>query len=379
MGIDVEEYQQRLKTIRASMVEHELDALLIYSWKRGQVRYLTGYTPDYIANVAAVVLPLEGEPAMFIRFPFDLERARLACWFESVRASGDLSGIGRDVVCRFLDCGLGDGTRIGLVTGDGVMDELPYTLYQQIDAGLPQVEWVDARGLVMDARLIKSPAEFAALRQSAQVADAAVEAARAMMKPGAEEFLAVAAVESAARSRHATAWLSSVAGRASQELIGPPEPEALPNDDMTIVEFAVEVEGYWTQVARTLAPGQPTEQQKAIYHAVYRAYRAELNACRPGAALGDIARAAENSFAASGFRDFSEHDYGHGIGLDMPEPPRIGIDDTATVQPGMAMVLHPALRVPGIGGAFVGGTVLVHPDQTEEIHVIPADLPEKVS
>ncbi|HVO71076.1 MAG TPA: Xaa-Pro peptidase family protein [Aggregatilineaceae bacterium] len=379
MGIGVEEYQRRLKAVRARMVDQELDALLIYSWKRGQVRYLTGYTPDYIANVAAVVLPLESEPAMFIRFPFDLERARLACWFETVHASGDLSGIGRDVVRCFHDCGLGGGARIGLVTGDGVMDELPYTLYQQIDSGLPQVEWVDARGLVMDARLIKSPAEFAALRQSAQVADAAVEAARSVIKSGTEEFQVAAAVESAARFRHATAWLSSMAGRASRDLIGPPESEALPDDDMTIVEFAVEVQGYWTQVARTFAPGQPMEQQRAIYHAVYSAYRAEVKACRPGATLGDIARAAEASFAASGFAGFSEHDYGHGIGLDMPEPPRIGIDDTATVQPGMAMVLHPAVRVPGIGGAFVGGTVLVHPDQTEEIHAIPADLPEQVA
>jgi Xaa-Pro aminopeptidase len=159
-------------------------------------------------------------------------------------------------------------------------------------------------------------------------------------------------------------------------LIGPPDSEALPADDMTIVEFAVEVEGYWTQVARTCAPGQPTARQKAIYHAVYSAYRAEVTACRPGAAFGDIARAAEESFAASGFGGLSEHDYGHGIGLDLPEPPRIGVDDTATVQAGMAIVLHPALRVPGVGGAFIGGTVLVYPDNTEEIHAIPAELPE---
>jgi Xaa-Pro aminopeptidase len=121
------------------------------------------------------------------------------------------------------------------------------------------------------------------------------------------------------------------------------------------------------------------EQQKAIYHAVHSAYRAEVLACRPGAAFSEIARSAENVFAARGFSGFSEHDYGHGIGLDLPEPPRIGIDDTATVQPGMVIVLHPSLRVPGIGGAFVGGTVLVHPDQTEEIHAIPADLPEQAA
>jgi Xaa-Pro aminopeptidase len=378
MGIDIEEYQRRLNTIRARMTDQKLDALLIYSWKRGQVRYLTGYTPNYVANVAAVVLPVHRDPVMFIRFPFDLERARRACWFDDVRASGDVSGIGRDVVRHLQHAGLDGGARVGLVTGDAVMDELPYTLYGQIAAELPRVEWVDARGLVMEVRLIKSQAEFEALRQSAQVADAAVEAARAVIKPRTEEFVVAAAVESAARSRRATTWLSAIAGRASRDLIGPPESDELPGDDMTIVEFAVEVKGYWTQVARTFAPGPPTEQQKAIYHAVYAAYQAEVQACQLGAALGDIAQAAEDSLAASGFGGFSEHDYGHGIGLDLPEPPRIGIDDTATVQPGMVIVLHPALRVPGMGGAFVGGTVLVHPDHTEEIHAIPAELPEPV-
>lgn len=375
--MNIEEYQRRLNLIQARMAEQELGALLIYSWKRGQVRYLTGYTPNYVANVAAVILPADGNPVMFIRFPFDLERARRLCWFEDVRASGDVSGIGRDVTRHLLQSRLDSGTRIGLATGDGVMDELPYTLHHQITAALPGITWVDARDLVMGVRLIKSPAEFAALRHSAQVADAAVEAARSVIKPGTEEFVVAAAVESAARSRHATTWLTAIAGRASRNLIGPPGAENLPGDDMTIVEFAVEVEGYWTQVAQTFAPGQPTTQQKDIYCAVHNAYQAEVNVCQPGAALGDIARAAEDSFAARGFGGYSEHDYGHGIGLDLPEPPRIGVDDTTTVQAGMVIVLHPALRVPGIGGAFIGGTVLVHPDHTEEIHTIPAELPEE--
>ncbi len=374
MSIARAEYERRLATIRDRMAGQGLDALLVYSWKRGQVRYVTGYTPNYIANVAAVVLPASGEPAMFIRFPFDLERARRACWFENVQASGDISPIGRDVVACLRRLGLADGARIGLVTGDGAMDELPYTLYRQIEADLPLAELVDARSLVMDLRQIKSPAEFALLRRSARVADAAVEAASLAIAPGVDEFAVAAAVEGAARLRGATAWLPAIAGRASRELIGPPEPAALPDDDMTIVEFAVEVDGYWTQVARTFAPGGPTPAQKAVYRAVYQAYQAEVRACRPGVPFGAIAQAAEESLAASGFGEHSEHDYGHGIGLDLPEPPRIGLDDTAVVEPGMVLVLHPALRVPGVGGAFIGGTVLVHADRAEEIHAIPPEL-----
>ncbi|MBN1285026.1 MAG: aminopeptidase P family protein [Anaerolineae bacterium] len=375
MSIQVEEYRRRVDAIRARMAGQALDALLIYSWKRGQVRYVTGYTPNYIANVAAVVLPAAGEPSMFIRFPFDLERARRACWFDDVRASGDVSGVGRDVARALREHGLAAGARVGLAAGDGAMDELPYTLYLQLQADLPGVVWVDARGLVMDARQIKSPAEFDLLRQSARVADAAVEAAQRVMAPGIDPFVVTAAVESVARAQGATAWLPAIAGRASRELIGPPEHEGLPGDDMTIVEFAVEVDGYWTQVARTFAAGRPTGAQRALYRGVYRAYRAEVAACRPGAAFGDIAQAAEAALEAGGFGEHSEHDYGHGIGLDLPEPPRIGADDAATVQPGMVIVLHPAVRAPGVGGAFIGGTVLVHEDHTEEIHRIPVDLP----
>ncbi len=374
MSIDLAEYQRRLSLIQARMEKQALDALLVYSWKRGQVRYLTGYTPNYIANVAAIVLPAQGNPEMFIRFPFDLERAQKACWFEAVYASGDISAMGRDVVRCLRDRGLAGDKRIGLVTGDAVMDELPYTLYQQIVTDLPRVAFTDARNLVMAVRQFKSPAEFEMLRRSARVADAAVEAARREITAGANEFVVVAAAEGAARAQGATTWLPAIAGRASRELIGPPESEPLPVDDMTIFEFAVEVEGYWTQVARTFTTAPPTAEQKAIYRAVYQAYQAEVRACRPGEGFGAIARAAEAALAASGFGEHSEHDYGHGIGLDLPEPPRIGMDDTETVQPGMVLVLHPALRVPGIGGAFIGGTVLVNDASTVEIHTIPPEL-----
>jgi Xaa-Pro dipeptidase len=62
---------------------------------------------------------------------------------------------------------------------------------------------------------------------------------------------------------------------------------------------------------------------------------------------------------------------GHGIGIDLPEPPRIEDADLTRLEAGMALVVHPAVRVPGVGGAFLGGTVLVGEDGPEAIHSIP--------
>ena len=72
-GISVEEYRQRVTSLQRHMARQGFEALVIYSWKRGQVRYLSGYQPNYVANVAILVVPSSGEPTLLIRFPFDLE------------------------------------------------------------------------------------------------------------------------------------------------------------------------------------------------------------------------------------------------------------------------------------------------------------------
>ena len=77
----------------------------------------------------------------------------------------------------------------------------------------------------------------------------------------------------------------------------------------------------------------------------------------------------------NGYADYIEHDAGHSIGLDLPELPRISLTTEVPVKVGMALVLHPAVRVPDVGGAFVGGTVLITEDGPVPIHQIPEVLP----
>lgn len=373
MTIEQQEYTARLTRIRQAMADEGFDALLVYSWKRGQVRYVSGYAPNYIANVAMVVIPQRQDPTLFIRFPFDLERARAMCWFDDVRASGDVDAVGRDAVARLRELRIARG-RIGLVSGDGVMDELPYTLYGRLRDDLPETVFSDARGLTMDIRLIKSPAEFALLRQSAKVADAAVAAAGEAMAPGISEYAVVSIAEATARAAGAEHWLVAIASRGTQELIGPPEDKIIEPEAVVILEVAVQVSGYWTQVARAFVLGEPTAGQRAIYEAVHRAYAAAVGAAYPGKALGTVGQAACAVLDAAGYGDHIEHDVGHGIGLDLPEPPSVGLRAEIPIQEGMVLVLHPAVRIPGVGGAFVGGTVLVTRDGPVPIHEIPRRL-----
>jgi len=370
MTIAQAEYAARLSRIRRAMTDAGLDALLIYSWKRGQVHYVSGYVPNYLANVAMVVVPQDRDSTLFIRFPFDLDRARAMCWFEDVRASGDVGALGRDAAARLRELGLDRG-HIGLVTGDGLMDELPYTLFRVLEDELPAATFSDARALMMDIRLIKSPAEFELLKASAKVADAAIAAGKEALVPGVNEYQVVAAVEAAARAAGGENYLVAIAGDGTRELIGPPEDKPIEPGAVVILEIAVQVKGYWTQVARVFVAGQPTSKQRAIYRAVYRAYQAAADAARPGRRLEEVDGAAHAVLSAAGYADYIEHDTGHGIGLDMPEPPRVEAGAVTPIQAGMALVLHPAARLPGVGGAFIGGTVLISEDGPLAIHTIP--------
>jgi Xaa-Pro dipeptidase len=373
MHIPMHEFQIRLERIRVAMAKEGLDALLVYSWRRGQVRYITGYQPDYIANVAAAIIPVVGEPSLIIRFPFDLDRARGTCWFEDVRASGDLKAVWSDVVVRLECLGLGDG-RIGIVAADGIIDEFPHMLHSELAETLPHTRLVDASGLLTGLRVCKSSSEFALLRCSARIADVAANAAISASVVGASEHEVVAAAEASARVAGAEDFLVAIANAADQEPIGPPETKPIRSEAMVAIEVAAKVDGYWSQVARTIAVGVVTPDQRRIYHAAHGAYLAALEAAKPGNSLGAVYAAAHSALDAAGFADYLEHDAGHGIGLDLPELPRIERGSKEAIQEGMALVLHPSIRVPASGGAFVGGTILVTSDGPVPIHDIPGGL-----
>jgi len=369
--LPIEEYRKRKEALQAQMGRDGLDVLLVYGWKRGQIRYFSGYYPNYVANVALVVLPRVGEPAMFIRFPFDLERAQRESWIKHIAASGNVLNLATDAAAWLQQEGMASG-HIGLAAGDHVMDEMPHSLYVALEKELPQARLVRAEHLFREARLIKSPKEFDQLRASARVADVGVQAALESTRAGVSEYEPVTEAEYAMRKLGAGERLVVIASKGDRELIGPPESKLLEDGDNVIFELAVEVDGYWVQTAQTFYVGRPTMDQRAIYQATYRAYQAGIAAAQPGNTCAEVAQAAKEVLEKAGYGEHIEQDYGHGIGLDLPEPPRIELEDSTPLEVGMVLVIHPAVRVRGVGGAFIGGTVLIGSEGPEALHNIAA-------
>jgi Xaa-Pro aminopeptidase len=370
--IPAREFEARLERLREGMAEQGLDALLAYSWKRGQVRYLTGYHPDFVANVAVAVIPMAGTPTLLIRFPFDLGRARRMSWFDDVRASGDWEGLVRDCTALLAQHGASKG-RLGLVGGDSVGDELPHFLHERLVHSLPRATFVPALQLPEKARLVKSRTEQELIANSARVTDAALHVAREALAPGRTEYEVVAEAEHSARALRAEDYIAAISCRTA-ERAGPPRKEVVASEELIVLEFAARVEGYWSQAARTFVAGVPCSIQRHMYEVAYRSYLAGVKAVRPGNEVGDVARAQLAVLEEAGWLDWREYDLGHGDGLDHPEAPSITTLSTVPIEPGMTLCVHSGLLRPGAGNVFVGGTVVAGEGSATCLHDIPVAL-----
>jgi len=367
MTIPINEFQSRIKLIQNKMQEKQLDFLVVYSWKRGQVKYLAGYHPNYVANTATILLPQSGDPILFIRFPFDLERAARQSWIKNIKASGDMNMMVTDIadgIKKFE----GSIHRIGVVGGDFVMDEIPFSMMSRLQHLLPDCLFSDERKILMDMRRVKSRTEIEKIKKSAALADQGLKTAKAIISDGKTELQVVAEIEAELRRMGADNHLVVIAAPGHRKLIGPPTERIIEPQEDIIIEIAVEAGGYWSQVAAVLFSTPPNEAQKKISAMVYDAYQHISTGLKIGLTCEQVAKNAIQYFDQLGYKDYIEQDFGHGIGLDLPEPPKIEIEDQTLLSDGMVIVVHPAIRVPGVGGAFIGGTVLVENQQAHQLH-----------
>jgi len=253
-GISPQEFSARIEQVRKEMAERELDCLIVYSWKRGQTKYLSGYYPNYVANTAAIFILPDGESKLFIRFPFDLERAHSVSWIKDIHASGTNEGMARDL-CEEIRKSGQTVKKAGIIGGDRAMDEIPYSFVQIIKEDLKDAEIIDSCDIVEDIRMVKSRDEAGLIANSAKIADAAILEARRKIIPGTAEMEIVAEAESYIRRNNGGQHLVVIAAPGNQNLIRPATLRKIENGEDIILEAAVEANGYWSQIAATFTCG----------------------------------------------------------------------------------------------------------------------------
>ena len=243
------------------------------------------------------------------------------------------------------------------------------------------LSWKSTERVIEQSRLVKDASEVATLRDAAARLTFVAEKAFQAVRPGATEREVAAAIEMALRSAgyERPAFDTIVASGPNAAL---PHYRAglriLTPGDLVVLDFGGVLDGYCSDLTRTVSVGAPTADALRLHAAVRDAQRAAIEAVKPGVPATSVDAAARSLLESRGLGDAFGHGTGHGLGLDIHEEPRVGPprSHSASVQlePGMVFTIEPGAYVPGMGGVRIEDDVLVTGDGCEVLTSVPREL-----
>jgi Xaa-Pro aminopeptidase len=129
--------------------------------------------------------------------------------------------------------------------------------------------------------------------------------------------------------------------------------------DFVKLDFGAVVEGYHSDMTRTVVVGKADDRQKEIYLTVKEAQEKALLSVKAGLVCEDVDKIARDTVAEKGFGECFVHNLGHGVGLQIHEAPSLGKNCKTVLQPGMVVTVEPGVYVNGFGGVRIEDLVVV--------------------
>lgn len=232
-------------------------------------------------------------------------------------------------------------------------------------------------GWIQDLRMIKTHGELASIRQAAKLADQAFSEVLPRIRAGISERDLALSLELCMRQAGASGVSFSpivASGPCSAMPHAKPTDRVLRDGDLVIVDFGCIVNGYCSDMTRTVVIGKPKKRHLWIYDLVHEAQRAALAAISPGRTCNEIDAIARSIITEAGYGKYFGHPLGHGVGLEIHENPRLSTTDYTVLKPGMVVTVEPGVYLPGFGGVRIEDLVVVTAEGHETLSTTSRDL-----
>lgn len=244
--------------------------------------------------------------------------------------------------------------------------EANHLAFGRLEALREQVpaEWVPTQDLVEKLRLTKTPEELKHIRAAAKLADEGFGHILPFLRPGSSELDIALELEFYLRKRGSEGIAFEIivaSGERSAMPHGAASAKKLLPGELVTLDFGAVVEGYRSDMTRTVALGEVSRELRAIYDAVLEAQQRALEAVRPGKLGKEVDGVARQVLAERGYGEYFAHGLGHGVGLAIHEGPSLGRLSEHVLEPGMVVTVEPGVYVPGVGGCRIEDLVLVTP------------------
>ncbi|HEV2618652.1 MAG TPA: aminopeptidase P family protein [Acidobacteriaceae bacterium] len=254
-------------------------------------------------------------------------------------------------------------TRCGFDEGNTTVASLDQ-MRKAVPAGVRRKMFAPVGSLIAKLRWTKDADEVAKMRAAAALGCRLFESILSTMEPGMTETAVAAELEHAARNAGAEAMSFPTivaSGERSALPHGMASRKKLPRRGFVTLDFGVVLDGYCSDMTRTVHLGRATPQERAAYEAVLAAQEAGVAAVRAGTIAGDVDEAARSVLRTAGLADWFTHSTGHGVGLEIHEGPRLAQKQTQRLETGMIVTIEPGVYLPGKFGVRIEDMVLVTP------------------
>jgi Xaa-Pro aminopeptidase len=349
----------RVDRIRRELKKRHLDAVVISSLPH--IRYLTNFSGS---NALCIITSRD---AHFITDPrYALQSGTEVKGFDrTVTATGLLEAAAKKKLlsgCRYT------GFESHYVS---------YAQYRTMRKLFPRVSFTPMTELVEEGALVKDHGEIALMRQAIKISDRTFHDVLKVIRPGIREFEIAAEISYLQRKYGADrdAFDAIIAsGKRGCLPHARPSRKRIKRGELVTLDFGCSVDGYNSDITRTIAIGSIPRRAREMYAVVLEAQLAAIDAAKGGMLGKELDGVARARIKSRGYGKYFTHGLGHGLGQLVHERPRLSPISKERLLAGSVVTIEPGVYVPGYGGVRIEDDVLLTPSGCRVLTKSPKEL-----
>jgi len=348
--------KNRIEKLIEGLGGKELDGILISQPENR--RYLSGFDGS-----AGFLIITKSKSILATDSRYTAQAKSQAPEYEIFPATSDIGG--------WLP-GLAAGLNIKRLGFEG--EYLTFSFYRRLCDILGKdksgLELVPVEGMVESLRAVKEPGEIELISRAAEIADAAMDYIRGNVRPGMTEREAAWEIEKFMREKGSQPVPFDVIVASGPNAALPhaqPSARAIREAEPIVIDIGARVEGYASDLSRTLCLGTPGETFKKVYDTVLGAQAGAMAIVKPGMSGGEADQIARIIIEEGGYGEAFGHGLGHGVGLAVHEKPRLGPNSPEELADGMVFTIEPGIYIEEWGGVRIEDLVIMEKGKVREI------------
>ncbi len=342
------EVGKRIPKLLHLISDTNLDAVVVTNLVN--IRYLTGFSGS--AGILAVLK--NGEVAIYTdgRYGIQVEQE-----LKAANVAAEIIVASPKIQLKKLTKFVRNSKKIGI---EG--QKIAYDTAARFALIFEGSDIVPSGNLIEKLRTVKDEGEIARIEAACNVADKALEMASSLFRPGISELDFATELDYNIRLMGASAnSFESIVASGPNGALPHAKPTArkFVQGDLVVCDFGAIVDGYCSDMTRTVAIGKPSSELLKIYNIVKEAQELGANAVKSRVSTTKVDRACRDYIGQKGYKEYFTHSTGHGVGLDIHELPWVASSFSTKLVENMIVTVEPGIYLEGLGGVRIEDTLVV--------------------